>query len=413
MDVYQLRNLVKEHGAPGVVQVVNDLLEGKKLPNGTTYKIQPRQFSLKTLWEGLVGSISSTLDNPMWREAAPGALDPTGFPSITEKLISNVTIAAYTNRGGLADQLVPNSTEPRTLTERITGFTMPEGPKIVLPAQPYPAIGFGEKYVTFQQAIDNKKEGMLIAVTEEAIRFDQTGSLLRMAETIGDTLQVERERRTVRAILGIGQDSGTAQDNVFFPSDVDTALYRASTSNLRTNASPIFTSVGQTSSSVLVDWTDFQEVLTVHAQNITDDRQVGTGRPIVWSPDAVLVPVALMATAANIINSTNVTMISFGGNTTAQTPEIRANDTNPMRAIFGGSLPQPMASPYVDEVSSTVWVVYDRRRTFLRINIFPFSTYRAPANWGWDRDIVTAVRVREWSRVVALDNKLCIRSNGA
>ena len=413
MDVYQLRSLVKEHGAPGVVRIVTDLLEGRKLPNGTTYKLEPRQFSLKALWEGLVGSITATLDNPVWREAAPGALDPTGFPSITERLISNVTIAAYTNRGGLADQLVPNSTEPKTLTERITGFTMPEGPKSILPAEPYPAVGFGEKYVTFQQAIDNKKEGMLIAVTEEAIRFDQTGNLLRQAEMIGDTLQTERERRTVRAILGIGKDSGTVLDNVFFPTDVDTALYRASTNNLRTNAAPIFTSVGQTSSSVLVDWTDFQEVLTVHAQNITDDRQVGTGRPIVWTPDTVLVPVALLATAANIINSTNVTMISFGANTAAQTPEIRANDTNPMRALFGGSLPMPMASPYVDEVSSTMWVVYDRRRAFLRVNIFPFATFRAPANWGWDRDIVTAVRVREWSRVVALDFRQSIRNNGA
>lgn len=413
MDVYQLRNLVTEHGVPGVIKIVSDLLEGRKLPNGASYKLEPRQFSLKTLWEGLVGSIASTLDNPLWREAAPGALDPTGFPSITEKLISNVTIAAYTNRGGLADQLVPNSTEPRTLTERITGFTMPEGPMNVLPAQPYPAIGFGEKYVTFQQAIDNKKEGMLIAVTEEAVRFDQTGSLLRQAETIGDTLQTERERRTVRAIMGIGLDRGTVQDNVYFPSDVDTPMYRAATSNLRTNASPIFTSVGQTASSVLVDWTDFQEVLTVHAQNITDDRQVGTGRPIVWSPDAVLVPVALLATAANIINSTNVTMISFGGNTAAQTPEIRANDTNPMRAMFMGALPMPMASPYVDEVSSTMWIVYDRRRAFIRVNIFPFATFRAPTNWGWDRDIVTAVRVREWSRCIALDYRQAIRNNGA
>ena len=410
MNKEEIRSYIKEHGVAGFQAGWAALIEGKKLANGQTIKLNPRRLSFQQMWEGTVGSISETFDNPAWHMEA-GALDATGFPSASERLLATVAIEGYANQTGVADMLVPTSYEPKTLTERIVGFTMPEGPKIVLPGEPYPTIGFGEKYVTFEQAIHNKKEGFEIQVTEEAIRLDQTNMILDRAMGAGMTLQTERERRTVRAVLGIGLDTGTVQDNVYFPSGTDTALYLAGSNNLRTNGSPIYNHPGKTADSVLGDYTDLQEVLTVHAQNITDDRQLGGGRPIVWTPDTMLIPVSLATTAGNILQSVGVTYMQNIGTSTA--PEIRHNSPNPLINAFRGALPMPIASAYVDEVSATVWVLYDKTRTFVRINIFPFQTFRAPMGYGWNRDVPFSLRVREWSRVVARDFRTTIRSNGA
>lgn len=411
MNKAEIQAFIREHGVPGFRLALDQLLEGRKLPNGATIKLNPQQFSLRELWEGMVGSIQATFDNGLWQREA-GALDATGFPSATEKLLSTVTIAGYESQRGVADILVPRSTEPKTLTERMIGFTTAEASKPVLPGEDYPnSAGFGEKYVTFEEALHNKKEGVEIQVTEEAIRLDQTNMLLQKAEGIGMSHQTERERRTVRAVLGIGRDTGTALDQVYFPSGVDTALYRAAVSNLRTNAAPIYNHPGKTADSRLEDYTDLQEALTVHSQNVTDDRQQGVARPIVWNPTILLLPVALSTTAANILQSNGIVYIANLG--TSSAPEIRHNAPNPLGVAFRGQLPTPVASVYVDEISATQWALYDAQRAFIRINIFPFATFRPPVGYGYKNDVVFALKVREWSRCIALDHRVVQKSTGS
>ena len=57
----EIRQIVQEHGAEGYLKIQRDLLEGRKLPNGQTLKVAPEKFSLKALWEGLVGPVEETL----------------------------------------------------------------------------------------------------------------------------------------------------------------------------------------------------------------------------------------------------------------------------------------------------------------------------------------------------------------
>jgi hypothetical protein len=413
MNRDQIQSFIKEHGVLGFQKGFATLVDGKTMPNGVVRKLRPEKISFRDLWEGCVGPIERTLGpgRANFLMETGGALDHTGFPSATEKLISTVVIEAYENRGGIADQLVPASTEPKTLTERIVGFTMPEGPKAIMPGEPYPTVGFGEKYVTFEEALFNKKEGFEIQITEEVIRFDQTNMIMDRAKGAGMTLGTERERRTVRAVLGIGSDVGTTMAGVYYPSGTDTPLYTASGSNYRTNATPIYNHPGKTADSKLEDYTDIQEMLTVHAQNIKDDRIIGQGRPIVWQPDTILAPYSLATIAGNIFSSQGVVFITNAG--TSTTPEVRNNVANPLSILFGGSMPNVMTSPYVDEVSSTAWILYDRTRTFVRVNIFPFQVFRSPDAYGWNRDVVFAMRVREWSRCIARENKMAIYSAGA
>lgn len=403
MNRDQVRAIVREHGPQGFADMLGRTLKGEKLPNGATLKKSARDFSIREIFEACVGSVHETFDNPAWQREA-GALDPTGFPSATEKLLSTVMIEGYEAQAGVADRLVPQTKRPATETERIIGFTTLDTSKPILTGEEYPTVGFGEKYVTFEEAIHQKKEGYEIQVTEEVVRFDQSGMIMDRAMQIGMTLQSERERRTVRAVLGIGADSGTTQNGVYFPSGVDTALYSSGNSNLRTDASAL---VG--ANSQLRDYTDLQEALTAHATLVFDDRQVGSQRPIVWNPNTMLVPVSLQVVAGNIFSSVGQVYIT----NTGSSPEIRNNAPSPINAMFGNGVPSMVSSVYVDEVSTTAWLLYDNQRTFVRIEVFPFQTFRSPVGYGWNRDLLMSMRAREWSRVIARDNRTTQKSNGA
>lgn len=418
MNREEIRNFIRLHGVRGFQEGFSALIDGRQMPNGAVVKIDPKTISFRELWEGCVGSIHSTFDNATWRSEASGggSLDPTGFPIATEKLLNTLTISAYDSVQRIADILVPNSETPGTLTEHIPGFTAAEGPKRIRPGEKYPRTGFTDKYVTFQEAVYDRKEGIEIAITEEVIRFDQTRSIMRRAEQIGNALSTERERRTVRAVLGIGADTGTTIAGVYYPSGVDTPLYAAGANNLRTDAAPIYTDPGHPADSKFMDYTDIQEVLALHAKYMTDDRTLGAGRPIVWTPNRILFPVAMRATAANVMFASTVTHIPLLGSSTLSAtagPEIRNTVRNPISDLFMGTIPQPLSSPFVDEVSTTMWTMFDTDKTFVRIVVFPFQTYRAPVGYGWNSDLVFAMRVREWSGVIALERILAIRSNGA
>jgi len=410
----EVRQFVKEHGVAGFVEAYGMLLDGRQMPNGSVQRIDPMRQSFTALWEALVGP-SDTSEALFMQVREAGALDATGFPTVAERLISTIMIRGYESRRKIADLLVPETYDPKTLTERIPGFTHMSSPHNVLPGEPYPSATFTDKFAAFEAALHNKKDGIMIPVTEEAVRFDQSGAILRHAQNIGMNIQDDRERRTVRAVLGVGLDTGTAYNGVYFPNGTDTALYRASENNLRTNAAPIVTTPGKATSSTFEDFTDIQEVLAVHARNIVDDRDIGDTRPIAWQPNTLLYPVTIAGTVANVFQGTTVQILTRGA-TAASDPEVRTNAPNPLVALFtalGGTIPVPVTSAYVDEISATAWVLYDRNAAFVRVQIFPVQVFRSPAGWGWDRDILVAFRAREWSRIVCLDHKMTLRSDGA
>lgn len=408
--IEEIRRVRDEFGVEGLVDCISATLEGRKLPNGATVPLKKEQdYSFQSLWEGLVGPMDWIKSPP--QHLLESGLDPTGFPSATEKLLSSIMIKGYETQNMIADRLVTEEYRPKTLTERIVGFTADEMPFPIATGEEYPTVGFGEKWANFEEIVHNKKEGMEIRVTEEVIRFDQTAMVLRKAQGIGMRLAQQRERRTVRACLGIGADTGTAQGGVYYPSGVNTPLYSAAQLNLRTNTTPIYNFPGKTADSKLEDYTDFQEVMAVHATNIKDDPQNSDGQPIGWNPNVILVPVTMSVIAANIFAAQGVTWMANIGSTSA--PEIRAHGPNPLSYVFGTGLPNVLTSPYVDEISTTQWAVFDNMRTFVRIIVFPFETFRAPMGYGWNRDMVFAMRAREWSRVACVDYRHAVLNTGA
>src|SRR5258708_25991212 len=170
MNRDQIKSVIAEHGHEGFVNMFNTLVEGKHiLPNGLPAKLKLDNLSIRAIWEGCVGPLERTfgVNRFDFIKEAGAPLDATAFPSVTEKLLSTVVIESYNARPGIADELVPANVRPNTLTERIVGFTMPEASKSIMPGEVYPTSGFGEKYVTFEEALFNKQEGLEIQVTEE------------------------------------------------------------------------------------------------------------------------------------------------------------------------------------------------------------------------------------------------------
>lgn len=400
MNPVDIRSFIREHSVAGFIEGIEHSLNGTgTLPNGQKIrKRRPEEFSLLALYEGMVGPVRDI--HRHMQEA--GALSATGFPTVTEKLLASIMIPAYDAQMAVANTLVPRIYTPATLTEQIPGFTANEGPRPIPEGDEYPTLGFGDKFATFQAALHNKKEGFEIRITEETIRFDQTGQIMDRARMAAMAMGTERERRTVRAVLGIGSDTGTTQAGVYYPSGVDTALYRAATSNLRTDAAPIYNDINAgTNDSQLKNYTDLAEMMAIHATQIKDDRLVGDARPVAWNPNVLLVPIALAPTAANILQATGIIYTSTPN--TSSNPEIRQQSPNPLGVVFGGQLPTPVASTYVDEVSTRKWVLMDNQRSFVRVQIWPIQTFQAPPGYLANRDIVFAIRMREWSRVIALE----------
>lgn len=391
-----IRQLVNEHGIVGYLGLQADLLEGRELPNGRKIaKKRPEDFSVRALWEGLVGDVESTLPHAMGMNASgyveiQESVSSSGFSSAIGQLIAAKVIEGYESPGFIGDELV--TTMPSKLRgERIVGFTALQGPKPVGELSPYEDSTFTDKYVGTRET----KRGRLLSVSEEAVVFDQTGQLLLRASMLGESARQERERRIVRAV--INADSGEA---VYQPSGTAEQLYSAGNNNLLSTATP------------LVDWTDIQEVLAFHATNVTDDRETDDemgGQPIAWMPKILLTGVELAGTAARIIAATEVRDASGAIQITG----------NPLSMLGIGGL-RALSSPFIDNATDgdqwddgSDWFLGDFKRQFVYKEIWPLQTFRAPAQneEQFTRDIVARFKVREYGDVVAIDERYVVKVN--
>jgi hypothetical protein len=412
-----IRALVKEHGYGGYLKLQAQMLgmdergrvprdkdgksqfrESVQLPNGITMpRKSPREFSIKALWEGLVGPVEETLpgqtaqdqvglvetDNRYIEAVSSGA-----FPSAVGQLIAAEVIEAYEMTDGfIGDELVrPFNSSLRG--ERVIGFTGAQGPKVVVEGEPYQDATFGEKFVGTRET----KRGRLISVTEEAVFFDQTGQMLDRAQMIGEAARQDRERRIVQGC--IDYDSG---DAIYAPGGTAEQLYAAGNNNLRTTA-------------VLADWTDIQETMQYHALNVTDDREPddeGAAQPLTWIPRILLTSLELAGTAAMVVQT----------GSTALTTTV----ANPLNLILSTGI-RALASPFIDVATggdqwddNSDWFLGDFQKQFRYKTIWPLQTFRAPAmnDQQFERDVLARFKVREYGDVLAVDERWVVKCDAA
>lgn len=418
MRTQAIRTLIAEHGIDGFLKIQAQLLglreDGRAMegPDGTPIleshvqfgntkqlRIKPERWSIRGLWEGIVGPCEETLElaqgansggfiEHRMREEA-GGLASTAFPSAVGMLIATKVIEGYDAPGFVGDQLV--TPMPSTLRgERMVGFTGVQGLKEVGEGDEYEDSTFGEKYVTTTET----KRGRLISVTEETVFFDQTGEILRRAGNIGRRAREERERRIIRGVADVA-----STERVYRPGGTAEQLYSGGNSNLLTTATP------------LSDWTDIQEAMTFHANNITDDRETddeGSGQPIAWMPTHLLTATELSGVSARIFSA----MITTSGNVEAPASAI-------LEALGVGNI-KPVSSPYLDVAQgadqwddASDWLLGDFPRQFIYKEIWPIQTFRAPpqADAQFRRDIIAQFKVREYGDINAVEERLVIKVN--
>ena len=395
-----LRQLRQSMGPRKFYECLQNLLE--------TRELSPEDFSLRQLWEACVGPTAQTLPTLAARQRVyVTELDQLGehlseadlginlFQTVTGAVVARRVMDAYDQSSGMiGDQLV--TIERSSIrNERIAGFTALQGPKEVKEGMPYEEASFGDKYVS---TVESKK-GRLLSITEEAVHFDQTNELLRRAARLGEATRMEREKTIVRGVTDADY-SATAGSGVYRPTGTLTELYKSDATllNVIGPSNPV---AGFNAALPLDDWTSLSSPLQYHAVYVKDDRHTPeTGEPIAWQPRILFVPKTLELRALQIVNATlvpaNAAGSAFGG--------------NPLRGAFA-----VLASPYLDQVSTSNWYLGDFPRQFIWKEIWPVQVFRQTAQEGdgFDRDCVARFKVRYFGGINALDHRFVLKMIGS
>ncbi len=338
------------------------------------WKENPDSFSIRRLWEQMVGPVSQTLDQSRGKTfltvRVQEAVMAAAFPKITGALIASKVLEGYNEPKLVGDNLVTVLPSKRR-NETLVGFTEPGGLKEVKEHMPYEETELGELYVTSNA----KKYGRLIGLTAEAIMEDQTGQLLIRAKRLGKQARIHKEKIILGCVIDL---TGWKW---YYPLGTSTAIYSAA---------------NQVTAG-LVDWTDIDAARQKLAGQVDNN-----GDPI-FAPNAgILVSDALWATAHYIVNSTEVRAATAVHIVSAVT----AKQLAPITGVY--------SSPFLDLAtfgnSSTKWYYGSFKDAFIYQEIWPIQvlTRAGDSDAKWLRDIDTEYKVRLFGGAACVDNKYVI-----
>ena len=346
--------------------------------------INESNFSLKGLWESM-GRPNLSKDRELGKiitesEFSEG-LNSTMFPVVTGSLINKTVQKAYDMAYSIGDNLVtvlPSSVKDET----IVGFTAADVLEEVQESMPYVEGSFGEKY----HKIMNKKYGRLITLTEEAIKFDQTGQFILRAKTLGKNARAKKESIIMEAVL---ENASTGSSAAWRPAGTATTLYSNASTDPYTTAT-----LDNIIADSLADETDIDAAMTLFA-GYTDEA----AQYITVVPKILLTSMALISTAKKIVNSTGSLIATYSSGV-----------INPYKENF-----IPLASPLVDNLKGAkYWALGDFKSQFYYTEVFPIGTFQAkPGNEDeWKRDVVFGFKVRLMGGCGAISNRYVILSTG-
>lgn len=323
-------------------------------------------------------------DGALFSESAGAGVTTNALKVITSELLGREVIEGYESTAGRADDLVRTLANQTVTNQKLAGFTALGDPAKVDENHPYPESGFSDKYVTTSE----DKHGMILSISMEAIKLDQTGQVQDRARGVGMKLRDYRERLIMDAVIGV--------TNCYRPQGVAETLYSAANMNLIGTGGVS----GYTSVVPLTDWTSISTVRTMRATKVTDDRTDGSPAQPIGSintgENILLVPESLYGTAANIYNQTMGRQITGSG--TIVTEFAR----NPM----SGLIKDVIASPYLDNNSATSWYYGDPKRQFVWTELDAIRLFfqGADSDAAFDRDTEFRVKARFWGGISAKDS---------
>jgi len=358
-DFYMKGGKTENERTTVLCKKIDDLLNAK--PNEKP-KMVPEDFSIQEIFQ---------------------AVHPTAFPLVTGKLIAKKMLDAYQLADTIGDQLVEKMPS-NMMVDRIPGFKVGGAINAVGPGGPYQHTGYiEEKWVQ----VVGQKYGKILDITWEIIKFDQTGSILRIAGQIGLGAAMYRERMILNHIQDItGYKSWhTGDADADGATDVD--LYSTSTTAPHRTSNQI--------TNALVNHEDINAAVLLFGLLVDDSEQE---EPIVVSPKILLVPVALEM-RANMIYKSTVLL----GAANAQ--------PNPYAGKF-----KPLSSPFLDAQSSIVWYLGDFKRQFIWKEVIPLQVLTRmdeKNDIAWERDVKAQYKIRFYGDCAATDYCYVVKSTGA
>lgn len=330
------------------------LLEGKKLSWS--------DVSIKALYHGLVESQGADLVEH---------INSTAFPLTMQNIVQTRVMEAYKAYGANARQFV--TVVPGNQKEVImNGFGPTSDLYEVKEGDEYRELNVGEK----QKSVKAKKYGGIMSITEEAIKFDQTGTVLARAAQIGQRAAAFEQRLILRAVVD-------ADANVYGGAE----LYKSDNSNGNyvSGANTDLTPEG---------WTTVDNVL---GQMVDSD-----GEPIdvtAGGKPTLMVPTRLKT---NAIRLKTAEYGAFGtGNI----------DPNVAKDQFDTAV-----NPYITPAASaTAWFYGNFKAQFALLEVWPIQTFSRAGQEieeGFYRDVVQVFKVRMMEGVGAVDTKYVVKSAG-
>lgn len=305
------------------------------------------------------------------------------FPILASTLISKRVMDAYDRATDVGDQLVTNF--PSSLQiDKITGAFTKGNLADIEPGSPFEHTGdIEEKYVQ----IEGKKRGAILDVTWEAVKFDQTGQVMREADKFGQRMAVDKESRIMNYVQDI------AGSRCYYPTNTQTNLYQAAGAARHT--------YGNLISDALQNWRDIDAAYQALALMKDDNAD-----PINIRPKILLVPIALETTAKRLINNTLLPATRSGSGNVGDNP----NESNPWANSF-----KVISSSYLDAQSSVVWYLGDFKEQFLWKEVIAPEIITRKDNKNdpaFERDIVAQYKLRYYGIVGAVDYRYVCKSNG-
>ncbi len=294
--------------------------------------------SFKQLYDGLVMAMAQ---NEHMTESNTSDL----FANISRSVVLTEVMQGYSSVDKVGPNLVRTVPTPGRRTGQIGRSTFGEQPKEVGENEDYPKVGLLEKYVTFE----NKKYGLALELSKEAVMEDQTGTVLDNAQSVGRRLAEMEEDITLQAITDqTGYES-------YYPAGTQTALFSTTASPQSKTQTPANNQIV----NALTDWTDFDLAHQTLGSKIGED-----GRPIAaGSSIGYLGPWALRGTAQYIQE---------------QTKDTRANRSANKPPIFVDMPGGMNHTPFLDQISNTEWYLGDFKRQYVKTVYWPLTTEFLP-----------------------------------
>ncbi|RCS43945.1 hypothetical protein DTL42_18335 [Bremerella cremea] len=331
-----------------------------------------------------------------WEESRPGR--PQGVNLIRESI--NTSAFANINQTFMVKKLIDHFNKPQLIArhlvtivptgdkwERMPGVgQLGDAAQKVDEGESYPRVTLNEDWIETQET---EKRGFIVEVTKEAILFDKTGEVMRMADKGSEWLAINWEKRVLDTVLGLVDRyhrKGRGVQPTYGNQNGDHDW-----NNLQVNPLEDFASLAKAD-------TLFEEM--------TDPD---TGEPIIVGEKQMVVPGALYQTALSILNATEIRRDTQGITDIGHAASTAY--ANPYRG-----LPAPLTNQYVKRrtSSSTSWYYGDFKKAFAYMQNWAPESVTAPAGNedDFERDIAFKAKSSEMGQVAVVEPR-CVQKNVA